>query len=267
LSGCALTPRRRYSSMTAKKISRLGARWDCAAYVTRRPYRRFRNSASCLTEALANLVWRLTRVPLRHAGAHSRRPVLCGDSMTVDPKAVDEELESFLGRRPPFGGWKGEWVGVPLEGRTYLSRELPPRRLVGSVRALVLRGESVLLVNSCPPILSVGGRCEPGETVEQTLLREVAEESGWLVSPLGVVGFVHCRHLDEQRPNWGRPAPDFVDLIFAAVALQFDLGRQSVGELPTELVPIATLEKLSIGEIDRTFLAEALKLRAELAFA
>jgi 8-oxo-dGTP pyrophosphatase MutT (NUDIX family) len=187
--------------------------------------------------------------------------------MTVGTKTVDEELESFLGRRPPpFGGWRAEWLGVPLEARTYLSRELPPRRVVGSVRALVLLGESVLLVNSCPPILSVGGRCEPGETVEQTLLREVAEESGWLVSPLGVIGFVHCRHLDEQRPDWGRPAPDFLDPIFATAAIQFDLGSRSAGELPTELVPIATLENLGIGEIDRTFLAEALKLRAELTF-
>src|SRR5262245_31322770 len=135
--------------------------------------------------------------------------------MTTDREAIDEELESFLGRHEPIGGWRAEWLGVPLEARTYLSRELPPRRLVGSVRALVLRGDSVLLVHTSPPILNVGGRCQPGETVEETLLREVAEESGWVVHPLGVIGFVHCRHLDEQRPAWGRPAPDFVDPVFA----------------------------------------------------
>lgn len=187
--------------------------------------------------------------------------------MTVHPDAADEELAAFLQRHTAFGGWKAEWLGVPLEARTCLSRELPPRRLVGSVRALVLRAESVLLVNSVPPILSVGGRCQAGETIEETLLREVAEESGWQVRPIGVIGFVHCRHLDEQRPDWGRPAPHFLDPIFATTALQFDVAARLQHEVATELVPIATLGGRGVDEINRRFLAEALRLRAERGLA
>lgn len=113
----------------------------------------------------------------------------------------DKELREFLSHHPSFGGWSEAWDGVPLEFRTCLGNDLPPRAFVGSVRALVLRNNEVLLVHSSVPILSVGGRCQPGETVEQTLLREVREETGWRVLPLGVIGFIHCQHLDGQRPN------------------------------------------------------------------
>jgi 8-oxo-dGTP pyrophosphatase MutT (NUDIX family) len=111
-----------------------------------------------------------------------------------------DALRAFLVRHASFGGWREEWQGVPLEFHACVSDELPPRALVGSVRAIVLRGNEVLLVHSEVPILSVGGRCKPGETVEQTLLREVGEETGWSVSPVGVIGFIHCRTWTSNAP-------------------------------------------------------------------
>lgn len=174
----------------------------------------------------------------------------------------DEGLEAFLARHPSFGGWREEWDGVPLEFRVCLSDNLPPRVFVGSVRAIVLRDEEVLLVHSSVPILSVGGRCEPGETIEQTLFREVAEETGWRVSSLGVIGFIHCRHLDEQRPEWRRPAPDFIDPLFAVVAQTFDAKLMDSTDANCEFVPINQVEHLGVEEINRRFLREALQRRA-----
>jgi len=173
------------------------------------------------------------------------------------------ELKQFLSRHQPFGGWRDEWLGVPLEFRAYVSAELPPSEFIGSVRALVLRDNNVLVAHSSPPILSVGGRCEPGETVEETLLREVGEESGWLVTPLSVIGFVHGRHLDEQRPNWGRPAPDFIDPMFAATAVRFDPALLGQNEVRCEFLPVAAIEQLGIEQISRTFLNEALRRRSK----
>ena len=174
----------------------------------------------------------------------------------------NEGLEAFLARHPSFGGWREEWDGVPLEFRTCLSDELAPRAFVGSVRAIVLRDEEVLLVHSSVPILSVGGRCKPGETVEQTLFREVAEETGWKVSLVGVIGFIHCRHLDEQRPAWGRPAPDFIDPLFVVVAEEFDVKLMDSNESKCEFVPIDQVEGLGVEEINRKFLCEAVQKRA-----
>lgn len=173
------------------------------------------------------------------------------------------ELQRFLGRHQPFGGWTGEWIGVPLEFRCYLSEELAPRNFVGSVRALVLRDDRVLLVHSSPPILNVGGRCQEGESIEDTLLREVAEESGWLVAPIGVIGFVHARHLDEQRPDWGRPAPDFVDPLFVVTALEYNPVMLGHNEPHSEFVSISAVEQLGIDEVNRTFLREALRKRSK----
>lgn len=170
------------------------------------------------------------------------------------------ELTTFLARYPPFGSWTESWEDVPLEFHVSLSSELPPQAFVGSVRALVLRGEKVLLVHASVPILNVGGRCESGETLQETLLREVAEETGWRVSPIAVIGFIHARHLDKQRPNWGRPAPDFVDPLFAVEAL-FDAGLQKPDEHPCEFIPISDVERFGVHEFDRTFLREALRKR------
>lgn len=170
-----------------------------------------------------------------------------------------ETLETFLLRYASFGGWREEWLGVPLEFRTYLADELPPRAFVGSVRAIVLRKDEVLLVHSLIPILSVGGRREPGETIEQTLLREVAEETGWMVSPLEVIGFTHCRHLDEQRPDWGRPAPDWIDPLFAAVAKSYDANLIETNAARCEFVSTDEAERCGLHEIDRVWLREALR--------
>ena len=180
----------------------------------------------------------------------------------MNPKDSPSELELFLVRHRPFGVWRDQWLGVPLEFRAYLSDELPARAHIGSVRALVLRDSDVLLVHSSPPIMSVGGRCEHGETIEQTLLREVREESGWFVSPIAVIGFIHGKHLDEQRPDWGRPAPDFIDPMFAVTAVRYDPGMLGRNETPSEFVPISSVEQLELDEINRVFLREAMRKRS-----
>lgn len=171
------------------------------------------------------------------------------------------ELKTFLARHPSFGSWTESWEDAPLEFHVSLSGELPPRAFVGSVRALVLQGEKILLVHASVPILNVGGRCESGETLQKALLREVAEETGWRVSPIAVIGFIHARHLDEQRPNWGRPAPDFVDPLFAVEALSFDARLQKPDEHPCEFIRICDAERFGVHEFDRTFLREALRKR------
>ncbi len=173
------------------------------------------------------------------------------------------ELQAYLDRHAQFSGWTGEWLGVPLEFRLCLTSEVPPVKFVGSVRAVVLRQEEVLLVHGEVPMLNVGGRPEAGETLEQALLREVGEESGWLVSLIGIIGFVHSRHLDNQRPDWGRPAPDWVDPMFAVEASGYDENLKLPGEHRTELVAASEAERLGVEETNLKLLQEALRLRAE----
>lgn len=173
---------------------------------------------------------------------------------------MNPALAVFLDQYQIFGGWQEEWNGVPLDFRVYLGNQLPPKEYIASVRAIVIREQVVLVVHSTVPILSVGGRCEPNETLEEGLKREVLEESGCLVKLVDLIGFIHVQHLDEQRPAWGRPAPDFIDLMFVVEFQDFDITQKHPEEPHSEFIPISQVEALGIHEINQTFLKEALFL-------
>jgi 8-oxo-dGTP pyrophosphatase MutT (NUDIX family) len=83
----------------------------------------------------------------------------------------------------------------------------------------------------------IGGRPEPGETPEETVRREVGEETGWRVRPKGIIGFRHFRHLGPPHPQMAdRPYPDFVEPIYAAIGEEFDPSLMLTGEDPCEFV-------------------------------
>ncbi|MBK7897058.1 MAG: NUDIX domain-containing protein [Anaerolineaceae bacterium] len=66
-----------------------------------------------------------------------------------------------------------------------------------------------------------GGRREPGETILQTLQRELLEETGWSVGETAVIGTYHFQHLTPKPPDYKYPYPHFFWPIFVAQASQF----------------------------------------------
>src|ERR1700680_3888134 len=88
-------------------------------------------------------------------------------------------------------------VAVGKEERRY-----PERRIVG-VLAVVMRGDSVLVVRRANPPLSgrwgfPGGVLELGETVAQGAMRELREETGITAEPSGILDVHDAIHRDAE---------------------------------------------------------------------
>jgi 8-oxo-dGTP pyrophosphatase MutT (NUDIX family) len=134
-------------------------------------------------------------------------------------------IAAFLTRHAPLARGD-EWWGTrayaqPLRLTWYRGEEAPPAALITSVRAIVLRAGEVLVVREPDgaPRLVAGGRCEAGETAEETVRREILEEVGWALGPLTPLGFVHLHNLAPRLPGSPYPYPDAFQTIYTAEAL------------------------------------------------
>jgi 8-oxo-dGTP pyrophosphatase MutT (NUDIX family) len=109
---------------------------------------------------------------------------------------------------------------VRLRITSYVTDILPPVEHVRSVRCVAFRGDSVLaLRDQVGAHVLPGGRREPGETLHETLERELLEETGWTIGTPRLIGVVRLRWLQERPPHLpeGSPYyPEFLWLIHTA---------------------------------------------------
>lgn len=112
---------------------------------------------------------------------------------------------------------------IPLRVSVYDRPARLPEELITSVRCLVRVGERVVICRNADGVVHAlpGGRREPGETVEATAVREVAEETGWRldIGSIRPAGWLHLQHLGPWPTGGsGRPYPDFVMPVLRARA-------------------------------------------------
>jgi 8-oxo-dGTP pyrophosphatase MutT (NUDIX family) len=176
------------------------------------------------------------------------------------------DLAQFLARHLPLATETTVWreEQMPLRITTYLGSEPPPLEYVTSVRCLVRRGESVLVVRDPVdgPILP-GGRREPGESLERTLARELWEETGCELADISMLGFLHFQHLSPKPEGYPYPYPDFLQIVYTATATRFVPEARSAVDRGLELLflPASELFALPLPASQRVFL-EALRARS-----
>ena len=171
----------------------------------------------------------------------------------------DDEIRALLAGKTPFCESETRWADdkLPLRLRHYVSDEHPPEQLVTSVRCLVVKDGSVLVLRNREGYhVLPGGRCEEGESLEQSLHREVAEETGWTIEAVSRLGFIHLEHLGPKPTGYRFPHPHFFQIVYTARASEY--VPESVIDVDYEesaaFVPMGELDSLGISDAELGYL-------------
>lgn len=147
------------------------------------------------------------------------------------------------GLAPSYEGEARWGPHIHLSVRVFPCAAPPPTDLVTSVRGVVFKGTKVLVVDEgVESHVMPGGRMEPGETIDQTLARELREECGWSMPAPRLFAVICFRHLSERPENYRYPYPEFLHLLFVGEAGDYRrAGLKRAGEIETgsRLVPIS----------------------------
>lgn len=177
--------------------------------------------------------------------------------------------DTFLAGRTPVAVADEVWgtpeQPTPLRLSWYLTIDEPPPALVTSVRAIVLRDDAVLFLREPDgrPYIIPGGRREAGESPEETVRREVLEETGWALGPLAPLGCIHLRNLGPEPPGNRYPYPDAFQLVWRATSGAYHPGALIFDEwvAASAFVPLAEGLILPLRPGERALLVAALAAR------
>jgi 8-oxo-dGTP diphosphatase len=110
-----------------------------------------------------------------------------------------------------------KWLPEPNEGFTLLSSQLPPLELISTSLALAFDGDRLLVTNLVKRGWDIpGGHIEAGEHPEQTVRREVMEETGATLEALQLLGYQHLRLLGPRPDGYHYPYPEAYQVFYRA---------------------------------------------------
>ncbi len=182
-----------------------------------------------------------------------------GQSIEVEPS-----LAAFLRGRTPAATERVVWPrsAGEFDFSAYLTPDPPPLELVVSSRAILVRGSQVLAFDSPTGTTHVipGGRREPGESLEDTLTREIREEIGCEIAPgPRPLGFIQLHDRLAPRDGSPYPYPDSLWVVYAATALPG--GTSPIGDewvRDPRFVDVGTLSGLNVSPVELVFVEAAM---------
>jgi ADP-ribose pyrophosphatase YjhB (NUDIX family) len=175
-------------------------------------------------------------------------------------------VDQLVGTLPVHTDEVAEWPPLRFRVRSYLTTLVPPLDLISSVRALVHKHSNFLVVRDPISIhILPGGRREAGETLLQTLQREVLEETGWSIRDCQLLGFAHFQHLTPKPAAYQYPYPDFLHLVYLASADRYQPELREVDgyELDACFLPLEQIVTLPISQAEQVFLTTATTAMAQ----
>ncbi len=180
---------------------------------------------------------------------------------------MSEMLKAYLDSHPFHHESIEKW---PIQGnlrvRLSLASAMPPAHVCSSILGIVLNCHQQVLYlhpsassGSIAHVL-IGGRPKPGETPEQTVIREVGEETGWHVEPIRTIGFRHFFHLEPRSESTDRPYPDFIQPIFVARAIAYSASLV----LADDLIPARFIDFVTAYELTESMQQPLLRAAADI---
>lgn len=175
-------------------------------------------------------------------------------------------LAPFLQAHPPYvedrvvWHWRGHALNLRLS--EHLSDKIPPLEWVTSARCVVFwRGRVLVVQDPYHYHILPGGRREPGESLLQTVEREVLEETGWAINNLYLIGFRYFHHLSPKPPGYPFLYPDFLQVIFTGGAVEFRPEAKEIDgfELGSTMRSLSELAELNLTRGEHFHLWNSLK--------
>ncbi|MXQ55755.1 NUDIX domain-containing protein [Shimazuella alba] len=99
------------------------------------------------------------------------------------------------------------WLPQPNKISEVLSSDLPPMEQITTVFGLITYKKQILLANLYRGWDLPGGHVEEGESLEETLVREVYEETKVIVEKPALIGYQQMEVLAEKPNEYRYPYP------------------------------------------------------------
>jgi ADP-ribose pyrophosphatase YjhB (NUDIX family) len=180
--------------------------------------------------------------------------------------ALTVHLATYILRTEELATWFDGQVRLRL--RAYLTDAMPPLEHITSSRCVVFQDQRIMVQRDTDGShILPGGRREPGEGPEETVRREVLEESGWVIAEPVLLGFLHFRHITPKPEGYAYVYPDFLQVVYAANAVDFraDAILADGHVLESVFRDERNVRELMLPASQRLFLDAALDVRGSLS--